>query len=543
MKKQISDNAIHVNALLTAVQKEANLARTENGAVTYRSSGSACLDLFGTIGALRSAPYEDILTRFIHAWAEDKDLAMKILFYGRDIRGGLGERRMFRIILTWLAVMHPEAIAHNLKNIPEYGRFDDMLMLLQSPCKQQVLQFIEEQLKQDLLHLDAFEAKFGQPQELARTIDTKGSETQKMLAYATSEKSGISLLAKWMPSINASSSWTIHYAKLIADHLKMRPCQYRKMLARLRASLNLLENYMRVANYTFDYSKQPSKAMLIHRNAFLKNDGERYSAFLDAVANGTAKLNTAAVYPYEIIRPIIQKSEPYGVYYNNEPMFTTKIEQKALDVTWNAQKDYTQGKNALVVIDGSGSMYGGGNPLPAEVALSLGIYFAERNTGAFKNHFITFSETPQLVKIKGNNIVDKVLDVMSYHEIANTNIEAVFDLILNSAVKNHVAQSELPETIYIISDMEFDECAINADLTNFENAKLKFQSAGYELPHLVFWNVQSRHCQQPVRMNDSGATLVSGCSPSTFELVVSGTTPFEFMMNVLNSERYAGICA
>lgn len=539
MKKQNSNHTINTNALLTAIQKEANLTRTENGAVTYRSTGSACLDLFGTIGALRSAPYDDILTRFVHAWAEDKDLAMKILFYGRDIRGGLGERRMFRIILTWLAVVHPEAITHNLKNIPEYGRFDDMMMLLQSPCKQQVLQFIEEQLKQDLQHLDAFEAKFGEPLELTRTVETKGSESQKMLAYATSEKSGISLLAKWMPSINASSPWTIHYAKLIADHMQMRPCQYRKMLTRLRASLNLLENYMRVANYTFDYSKQPSKAMFIHRNAFLKNDMERYYAFLDAVANGTAKLNTAAVYPYEIIKPIINERG----YYDPDPNAFTKAEQKALDVTWNAQKDYTQGKNALVVIDGSGSMYGGGDPLPAEVALSLGIYFAERNTGAFKDHFITFSETPQLVKIKGDNIVDKVCDAMSYNECANTNIEAVFDLILNAAIKNKVPQAELPETIYIISDMEFDCCADNADLTNFENAKLKFQRAGYELPHLVFWNVQSRHEQQPVTMNDRGVTLVSGCSPSTFELVVNGTTPYEFMMKVLNSERYAGICA
>ena len=533
MKNQNSNNIINANALLTAIQNEANLTRTENGAVTYKSTGNACLDLFGTIGALRSASYDDILTRFIHAWAEDKDLAMKILFYGRDIRGGLGERRMFRIILTWLAVVHPEAIAHNLKNIPEYGRFDDMMMLLQSPCKDQVLQFIERQLKLDLQNLDAFEAKFGQPQKLTRTVETKGSESQKMLAYATSEKTGISLLAKWMPSINASSPWTIHYAKLIADHMKLKPCQYRKMLTRLRASLNLLENYLRVANYTFNYSKQPSKALFIHRNAFSKNDGERYGQFLDAVANGKAKLNTGAIYPYEIIKPIV-KERFYSV---------TEAEQKALDVTWNAQKDYTQGRNALVVIDGSGSMYGGGNPLPAEVALSLGIYFAERNTGVFKDYFITFSAPPKLVRIKGNNIVDKVCDAMSYNECANTNIEAVFDLILNAAVKNHVPQSELPETIYIISDMEFDCCTENADLTNFENAKLKFQRAGYELPHLVFWNVQSRHSQQPVSMNDRGVTLVSGCSPSTFELVVNGTTPYEFMMQVLHSERYAGICA
>ena len=525
----------NIHQMLAAIQKEANWTSTENGALTYQSSGCACLDLFGTIGALRSEKYEEILTRFIHAWAEDKDLAMKILFYGRDIRGGLGERRVFRLILAWLALVHPEAVVHNLKNIPEYGRFDDMLHLLQSPCKQDVLNFIQLQIQEDIRLLNEFEARFGKPQLLTGTHPDKGwnsNEIQKMLSYCTSQKTGISLLAKWMPSINASSSWTIHYAKMIADHLKMKPSQYRKMLTRLRAALNLLENYMRTGNYTFDYGKLPSRALFMHRNSFIKNDEDRYFDYMNKVSSGTAKLNTGTLYPYEIIEPIGHRFENLSV-----------SKQKALDVTWNAQKDYTHGQNALVVIDGSGSMYGGGNPLPAYVALSLGIYFAERNQGAFKDHFITFSMHPQLVRIKGDNIVDKVHNAMSYNECANTNIEAVFMLILNAALKNYLPQSELPETIYVISDMEFDRCTENANITNFENAKKMFESAGYTLPHIVFWNVQSRHKQQPVTMNDRGVTLVSGCSPSIFEQVMNGTAPYEFMMQMLNSERYAAICA
>ena len=527
-----SAEEIDVDSLLDAIKKESNLTRTENGAVTYRTSNSACLDLFGTIGALRSASYEDILKRFIRAWAENKNLAMKILFYGRDIRGGLGERRVFKIILTWLAVVHPKTVARNIGNISEYGRFDDMMILLQSPCKYYVLKFLEGQIKKDIQNLDAFEARFGQPQTLTRTLEKKGKEGQTMLKYATSEKTGISLLAKWLPSINASSPLTIHYAKSIAEYLRMKPCQYRKMLTRLRAALQLLENYMRVANYTFDYSKLPSKALFLHRNTFLKNDNERYQKFLDAVDHGKAKINTGTIYPYEIISPIV--STVYGQTIPNP---------NALDVTWKNLKDYTRGRNSLVVIDGSGSMYGSGNPRPVEVALSLGIYFAERNKGAFHNQFITFSMTPRLVTLKGDNIVDKVLDAMSYNECADTDIEAVFDLILQAAVKEHVPQSELPETIYIISDMEFNSCTRSADLTNFENAKRAFCKAGYDLPHLVFWNVQSRHEQQPVTMNDQGVTLVSGCSPCIFELVVNGTTPYEFMMRVLRSERYAGIHA
>ena len=528
-----------IQQILTAIQEEANLTRTENGALTYRSSGSACLDLFGTIGALRFATDREILSRFAHAWAEDKNLAMKILFYSRDVRGGLGERRVFRLILAWLAFFHPESIVRNLKNIPEYGRYDDMLHLLDFSCNQDVLNFIQKQLKNDIQHLDEYEAKFGKPVIITDTRanhDLSVMDVQNMLSYCTSEKTGISLLAKWMPSINASSGETIRYAKKIANHLGMKPAQYRKTLTRLRAALNLLENYMRIRNYTFDYSKQPSKAIFAHRKAFLKNDHDRYSSYLDSVTNGTAKLHTRTLYPYEIIQPIV------NARYTNQDESIGKV----LDATWNAQIDYTQGKNALVVVDGSGSMYwnwGGREVLPAHVALSLAIYFAERNQGIFKDHFITFSTTPQLIKIKGKTIVDKVLDAISYDECANTNIEAVFKLILHAAVKHHIPQAELPETIYIISDMEFDACTENADITNFEKAKNKFASAGYTLPHIVFWNVESRNRQQPVAMNDRGVTLVSGCSPTIFEQVMHGTTPFEFMMQVLHSERYAGICA
>jgi hypothetical protein len=271
--------------------------------------------------------------------------------------------------------------------------------------------------------------------------------------------------------------------------------------------------------------------MYKYRKAFIRNDGERYSLFLDKVTTGEAKLHASTLMPYEIITPFFRRN-------------VSDEERKAINTTWISQEDFGDTENALAVIDGSGSMYGGADPLPATVALSLGIYFAERNKGAFKNHFITFSETPQLVEIKGEDILDKVRYCHGFNEVANTNIQKVFELILDAAKKNSVPQDELPKKLYIISDMEFDYCAKNASLTNFEYAKKLFAEAGYTLPEIVFWNVASRNRQQPVTKNEQGVALVSGCTPRLFEMVASGTmNPYAFMLEVVESERYAKIVA
>jgi hypothetical protein len=274
--------------------------------------------------------------------------------------------------------------------------------------------------------------------------------------------------------------------------------------------------------------------MFKYRSAFERNDSERYNAFLNRVSAGEAKLNTDTLMPYEIITPILEGE-------------VSDAERKAIDTTWNAQKNFGGDENALVVIDGSGSMYGWGEPMPITVALSLGIYFAERNTGAFKNHFITFSENPQLVEIKGKDILDKVRYCHGFNEVANTNIQKVFELILNTAKKNRLPQEELPKKLYIVSDMEFDYCAEDASLTNFEYAKRIFEEAGYHLPEVVFWNVASRNRQQPVGKNEQGVALVSGCTPRLFSMIaegnVSAMTPYQIMLEVLGGERYASVAA
>ncbi len=488
--------------MLQYLKQESNKTFTENGAATLKTTLSDCLDLFATVGAIRRESDEEIIARFMRAFTEDKDIAMKLLFFARDIRGGLGERKVFRVCLNWLAKNAPETVRKNLSYIAEYGRFDDLLVLFDTPVEKDMLDFIREQLFKDVEAMD------------------NGGE--------------VSLLGKWLPSVNTSNANAVKTAKKIARFLKMDDKTYRKLLTRLRAHIRIIENNLREKDYTFDYEKQPSKAMFKYRNAFARNDAERYNAFLNRVSSGEATLHTDTLIPYEIITPFFKRQ-------------VSDEERKAINTTWNSQKDFGDNENALVVIDGSGSMYGCGEPMPATVALSLGIYFAERNTGVFKNHFITFSENPQLVEIKGEDIFEKVRYCHDYNEVANTNIQKVFELILNAAKKNNVPQDELPKKLYIVSDMEFDYCAEDASLTNFEYAKKLFKEAGYILPEVVFWNVASRNRQQPVTKNEQGVALVSGCTPKLFSMIaegnVSAMTPYQIMLDVLGGERYEKIAA
>ena len=483
--------------MLEALKKTANKTYTENGAVTHRTSGKDCLDLFAAIGALRRADDQNICSRFLKAYAENPDLAMKILFYARDVRGGLGERRVFRSILAWLASNEKSSVVRNLPYIAEYGRWDDVLVLLKTPCRKEALALLKEQFREDLAALEA------------------GGD--------------ISLLGKWLPSVNASNQETVIMAKMIAKSFGLSDRDYRKALTGLRARIRIIENNLREKDYTFDYSKQPSKAMFKYRKAFLRNDGERYAAFMDRVDRGEAKLHTGTLMPYELVERAYDCSEE---------------ERRSLDVTWRTLEDFTTDENALVAADGSGSMYWGSKPMPAAVAQSLAIYFAEHNKGKFHNHFLTFSMTPQLVEIKGEDFVEKVRYCRTFDECANTNLEAVFDLILQAAAENHVPQAEMPAKLYIISDMEFDHCVKNSSMTNFENAKASYAAAGYILPDLVFWNVDSRHEQQPVKENDRGVALVSGNSPRIFSMVMDGElNPYDFMLSVIDTERYAPIAA
>lgn len=367
----------------------------------------------------------------------------------------------------------------------------------------------------------------------------KGQFDKDLEAVKTGE--AVSLLAKWLPSVNASSKQTVYNAKKIARAWKMNDADYRKALVLLRNHIHIIENNLREKDYSFDYEKQPSRAMFKYKRAFLRNDGERYRKYLAKVSIGEAKLHAGNVSPYELVEPYLTT----GYYMSNSFMRDISPDEKAvLNATWDALPDYGGEENALAVIDTSGSMYWDGKPMPAAVALSLGLYFAERNKGMFKNHFIEFSSRPKLIEIKGETFADRLRYVTTFNDVADTNLEAVFNLILRTAVKNKLQQKELPAKMIIISDMEFNSCIRNASETNFQNAKKNFAEYGYKLPEIVFWNVASRNRQQPVTMNEQGVALVSGATPRLFEMVASGNiSPYTFMMEILESERYAKIVA
>ena len=483
----------------------ADRTRTENGAAAHMSTGADCLDLFSSVGALRSNDEEDIYTRFIRAYAEDPDMAVKILFYARDVRGGLGERRIFRVILRRMAFDHPESVRKNIGYIFEYGRYDDLMVLMGTPCEDEAASYIARQLTADVTALE------------------NGGE--------------VSLLAKWLPSVNASSAETVQTARRLAKHLGMSERQYRKVLVSLRQRIHIIENDLRTGDYSFDYEKQCSRAMYKYRKAFIRNDGERYKAYLEDAAKGIRTMHTSNIYPYEIVEGVLGRN-----LAGRNMADLSADEVNALNTMWENLPVYGGG-NALAVVDTSGSMYCG-KPKPASVALSLGIYLADKNKGAFGGCFMEFSDKPTLIKLKGSTFAEKLRYAASFSRVANTNIEAVFELILRTAVINRVRSSELPETLILISDMEFDSISSHADRTVFEHAKSRYEHHGYALPRIVFWNVQSRNAHQPVRMDERGVILVSGCTPKTFEMVASGeTSPYEFMLKTLSAERYSRITA
>ena len=393
---------------------------------------------------------------------------------------------------------------------PDYAIITCFWVLLDTACRAETVAFIKERLDADCRNLAQ-----GKP---------------------------VALLAKWLPSVNATNRETVRTAVTLAKLLGMKPAVYRKTLSALRKAENLLENNLREKDYSVDYSKQPSNALFKYRAAFLRNDASHYWDFMDKVSRGKAVLHADNLMPYELVRKCLRT--------DIDPPFNEDLspeEKTVLNTTWDALPDFGNKENALAVVDTSGSMYldfRDYQVLPATVALSLGIYFAERNKGQFHNHFMTFSATPQLLQMKGETFVEKVEYLSTFDEVADTNLEAVFRVLLEAAVKNRIPQEELPSTLYIISDMEFNECTQDSDATNFHNAQEMFRAAGYRLPKVVFWNVDSRWQQQPVTQNEQGAVLVSGCNPRLFSQVISGeVNPEKFMREILGSARYAAITA
>ena len=495
---------------MNALERTANAEKaiTENGAIGYRTTGRNLLDLNFAISSLRSSTDEEIINRFERAFFDDKLMAIKWLFYARDVRGGLGERRLFRVALKHMVTSFPKYFVPILSLIPEYGRWDDLWVLLDTKYRSNVGEIVAAQLDDDIRNAN--------------------------------NGKGISLLAKWMPRSRSSSKTKWRYAQIFQEELDMPIDQYQHTISSLSRYLNVVEQKMSAGQWgEIDYQGVPSRANLTYSKAFLRHDAERRTSFLDDVGAGNAKINSGVLFPHDIVHK-------YDMW---------KGVDEALEALWNALPNTVNGcDDTIVVADGSGSItqYVGNTYVTAlEIANALAIYFAERCSGEFKDRYITFSEHPQLVNLgSGNSLHEKLRIAKCHNEVANTNIEAVFELILDTAIRNKMRQDELPKNILIISDMEFDSCAtVNGayyrerpTMTLFDNIASQYNTAGYQIPRLAFWNVCSRTNVIPVKENDLGVALVSGFSPNVTKMVMSNVLdPYECLLEAINVERYQPI--
>lgn len=516
-----------MNRIKNTLNTSYNISVTENGAVGYRTTGKYLLDLNFSVTSLRNADEKDIEDRYAKAFYEDPGLAVKWLFFASDVRGGLGERRLFCICFRYLAENHPETVKATMDLVPHYSRWSNLNGLLDTKLASLMAELIEKQLKEDLKNL--------------------------------SEGRPISLCAKWLPSVNASSEEQRRLAKSLTGRLSMTAREYRQTLSRLRGGLKIVETSMSSGLWSeIDYKAVPSRANLLYGRAFMRRDEARRKEYLESLKRGETTIHAGVLYPHDIVH---QYFEEGGSWVNKQ----LKPVDDTLEELWKALPDYVEGSaSTICVSDGSGSMLsavGGTSVSCLDVANSLAIYFAERCRGPYYNRYITFSAQPQMVELgNGRTLRDKIEISRRYNEVANTNIEAVFNLILETAVSGRLHQEDMPSTVLILSDMEFD-MAVNlrqpfvtasAQKHRFSAAKpgerlfetlaRRYEAAGYRLPRLVFWNICSRTGTVPVMENELGAALISGFSPATVKMVLSGQTdPYQCLLEQLEAPRYDAV--
>ena len=505
-----------MNKFMNGMANATNYTYTENGAVTHKTTKSDLLDMFAMGAAMRTRSDEDVILMFRKAFKENPVYALKCLFYIRDVRGGQGERRFFRVVMKDLAKFDTAAARRNLKFVPEFGRWDDLYVFVGTPLEADALQIMKDQLALDV------------------------------------ECKTPSLLAKWLKSENTSSVESRRLGNITREFFGMSHKQYRKTLSILRERINVLERLMSEGRWDeIEFDKIPSKAGMKYKNAFARHDLERaknenVQTYADFAKDTTKTVNAKTLYPYECVHKALN-------IMGNQQGWSSRGHHVALDDTqrlminkyWDNLADYFNGAtfNGIALVDTSGSMSG----TPIEVAISLGLYCAEKNQGAFANHFISFESNPHWIETSGVDFCDKVYRITGAEWGGSTNVEAAMDLILNVAKQNGCSQDEIPQNLVIISDMEFNYCVTsnnygrgNVNDTLFEKIAAKYRANGYEMPHVIFWNVNARQANIPM-LGNGNVSFVSGFSPSIFETIMSGKTGYDLMMEKLDSERYAQI--
>lgn len=503
---------------LNAMKNATNFTYTENGALTHKSTGTDLYDMFALGGAMRTRSDEDVILMFQKAYKENPVYAMKCLFYLRDVRGGQGERRFFRTVMKYMAKHNADAVRDMIQHIPEYGRWDDLYVFVDTPLEKDAFEFIKGQLALD--------------------VQCKTP----------------SLLGKWLKSENTSSAESRKLAHITKTYMGMTSRQYRKTLSILRARINIVERLMSENRWDeIEFDKIPSRAGLIYKNAFARHDIEREKngarTYEDFAKDTTTKVNAKALYPYEVVDKALNRMRrSWG-----STVALDDTDRLMINKYWNNLADYFNGKtfNGMAIVDTSGSMCGSEASAPINVAISLGMYCAEKAKGPFQNHFISFESNPHFIEVEGVDFCDKVYRVSRAPWGNSTNIEGAFDMMLDVAIANHCTQDEIPQNLIVISDMEFNYCVSSnayrsswggggVNDTLFEKMRAKWAAHGYAMPHLVFWNVQARQNNIPMR-DEANVSYVSGMSPVIYEMLLSGKTAQDLMYEKLDSERYAPI--
>lgn len=489
------------NAFINGLREMNNYTYTENGAVSLRSTLDAVYDLFALGAAYRQRSEEDIIILFKKAYRENAELAMKCLFYIRDAREGQGERRFFRVCMNWLAKSNDrEAAKRNLQYVSEFGRWDDLYCFIDTPLQNDALEIMRQQIALDM-----------------------SCKTP-------------SLLAKWLKSINTSSAESRKLANITREYFGMTHKQYRRTLSILRERINVLEKLMSAGEWDkIEFDKIPSRAGLIYRNAFAHRDvlRERYEKFM---MDKNTKVNAKVLYPYECVKSAID-------YIDRG--CENKVDRAAINKYWDNLRNYFDGAafNGMALVDTSGSMTIKHNSIaPINISIALGLYCAEKCSGPYAGHFITFESDPHFIKVEGEDFVEKVENISNAPWGNSTNIEKAFDLMLEVAIRNNLSQKDIPENLIVITDMEFDQTGYHNRVFNTlcDGIKNRWKAVGYEMPHLVFWNCNARHDLIPMK-DDGNVTFVSGASPVIFEMIMSGKKGIEVMKEKLESKRYSCI--
>lgn len=504
---------------MNAMKKELGnqMTYTENGALAYASSGDALLDFSFATTRLRNASENEIKKEFTKVYFENPLIANKFSFWNRDCRGGNGERKIFRAYLVWLAENKPEIGKAVIPLVPEYGRFDDLWCLLDTNLKNDVCKYAKRILEDDM--------------------------------EKTMNNQPCSIAAKWFPSNNTSSKQARHYAEILRNYLGLTPRQYRKTLARMRKYLDVVE--VKISDNRWNevnYETLPSQANTKYSESFMKHDEKRRIEYLDSLVKGTAKINASVLQPHEIVKKYLRSNG-----------WDVKEYDEAFEQLWKALPAKSL-DNCLVVRDGSGSMCGGyGSKVrPLDVATGLAVYMADHNHGIWKDKFITFSANPKIIDLSGcENLHDKLVLTYDEDDCSNTDIEKTMMLILNTAIKNHCSQEDMPKNIVIVSDMGFDQGTAQyrrgsissryqmhtVSKSLFDDIADAYKKAGYQLPRIIFWNVAGDvNNGIPMQKNELGVILMSGFSVQLLDMVMSGETdPYKAILSVINSERYKAV--